>query len=404
MGLAMVLGLVCALGLTLLPGGAAAAGKGKKVCHTLTAMSRNLYLGADLTPALQATSINGAVDAAFGIEQQVHATKFPSVRAALLANEVKKIRPDVLGVQEGAWWRTAPYNLSAVGSPSATQTDPAGGDFLTNLLSKLNKGNGKGKKSASAAKKKSGAVRYRLAASNNEFDFELPINKGSGGLGPCIADASQCHNERLTMRDAIFVKKGVKVSNVTSGHFNVLLRVLVGGALPVNVTRGWVAADVKVHGRTFHVVDTHLEAFDSNANNTGSDTNTYPKGGIREAQAKQLVAPGGPTTSKFPTILIGDLNSDVPAHGDQVTPGDTLAYQAVLNGGFLEKSPSIPPFGCCIADPNLVSTSTANVTHRVDHIMSNSNKVRFQKGGLTHSYNGLWSSDHFGLWSTLLVK
>jgi endonuclease/exonuclease/phosphatase family metal-dependent hydrolase len=402
MGLAMVLGLICALVLTLLPGAASAAGKGKKVGHTLTAMSRNIYLGADLSPALEATTVDSAIDAGGQIVNQVHATKFPSVRAALLAGEIRKVRPDVLGIQEGAWWRMAtPASLTPAisGHPVASQTDPLGGDFLSDLLSQVNKGNGKGKKSASAAKKKkSGAVRYRIAASNDEFDFELPVNNGSGGL------AAADHNERLTMRDAIFVKKGVKVSNVTSGHYNVLLQVKLANALPVNVTRGWVAADVKVHGRTFHVVDTHLEAFDSNATNTGSDGQTYPKGGIREAQAKQLVAPGGPTTSRFPTILIGDLNSDVPAHGDQVTPGDTLAYQAVLNGGFLEKSPPIPPFGCCIQDSNLVNPSMAGITHRVDHIMSNSNKVKFQKGGLTSTYNGLWSSDHFGLWSTLLVK
>jgi hypothetical protein len=394
MGLAMVLGLICALGLTLLPGAADAAGKGKKVGHTLTAMSRNLYLGADLSPALEATTLPDAINAGGQIVNQVHATKFPSVRAALLAGEIRKVRPDVLGIQEGAWWRTGPTDFSAVTSPKATTTDPEGGDFLTDLLSQLNKG--KGKKSAAVSKKKSGAVRYRIAASNDEFDQELPVNDGAGGPVQ--------HDERLTMRDAIFVKKGVKVSNVTSGHYNVLLHVTVGGVLGINVTRGWVTADVKVHGRTFHVVDTHLEAFDSNATNTGSDGQTYPKGGIREAQAKQLVAPGGPTSSKFPTILIGDLNSDVPAHGDQVTPGDTLAYQAVLNGGFLEKSPAIPPFGCCIQDPNLVNPSTAGITHRVDHIMSNSNKVKFQRGGLTSTYNGLWSSDHFGLWSTLLVK
>ena len=59
----------------------------------------------------------------------------------------------------------------------------------------------------------------------------------------------------------------------------------------IDVTRGWAAADVKVHGRKVHVVDSHLEAFDSQASNTGSDGQTYPKGAIREAQAKQLVAP-----------------------------------------------------------------------------------------------------------------
>jgi endonuclease/exonuclease/phosphatase family metal-dependent hydrolase len=401
MRLAMVLGLVCALGLALLPGAASAAAKGKKVGHTLIAMSRNLYLGADLSPALQATTIDGAIDAGGQINNQVHATKFPTVRAALLGNEIRKVLPDVVGIQEGAWWRMAtPASLTPAltGHPVATQTDPAGGDFLTDLVNAIN--TSKGGKSASASKKKKAkAPRYRLAASNDEFDFELPVNSGTGGL------AAADHNERLTMRDAIIVKKGVKVSNVTSGHYNVLLQVKLANALPVNVTRGWVAADVKVHGRTFHVVDTHLEAFDSGAANTGSNGQTYPKGGIRQAQAQELVAPGGPTTSRFPTILIGDLNSNFPVTGDQVFPGDALAYQAVLAGGFQERSATPPPFSCCIQDPNLASPSTAGVSHKVDHIMSNSNKVRFQKGGITSTYaNGLWSSDHFGVFSTLLIK
>ena len=55
----------------------------------------------------------------------MHRTKFPSVRAALLAKEILKVKPDVVGLQEAAWWRTGPYDLSAVtGGPKATQTDP----------------------------------------------------------------------------------------------------------------------------------------------------------------------------------------------------------------------------------------------------------------------------------------
>jgi hypothetical protein len=397
----MAAGLVFALSLALLPGTADA--KGKKTGHRLTVMTRNLYLGADLTPALQATSIDGAVNAAFQIEQQVHATKFPSVRAALLAKEIQKQKPDIVGLQEAAWWRTEPFDLTAVtGGPKATQTDPAGGDFLTDLLTKLNAKSGKkGKKGSASAAKKSSSLQYRIAVVKPEFDFELPVNQGTGGLGVCPA---QCHNERLTMRDAILVRKGVKTSKATSGTFNTLLRVKVGGVLNVDVTRGWAAVDAKVNGRKVHVVDSHLEAFDSDATNTGSDGQTYPKGGIREAQARQLVAPGGPASTK-PTLLIGDFNSDVPAHGDQVTPGDTLAYQALLSGGFSERALTPPPFGCCIQDSNLTDPSTAGITHRVDHIMSNSNKVRFKNGALTTTYaNGLWSSDHFGLASQLLIK
>lgn len=400
MGTAMVLGLIAALCLVLLPG--AAEAKGKKSGHQLTMMTRNLYLGADLSPALEAGSVGAAVDAAYQIEQQVHRTKFPSVRAAELAAEIKKQKPDIVGLQEGAWWRTGPYDLSAVTSgPKATQTDPAGGDFLTDLLNQLNASGGK-KSGATSAKKKKPKLQYRIAVVKPEFDFELPVNQGSGGLGVCPA---QCHNERLTMRDAILVKKGVKTSKPTSGTFNTLLRVKVGGVINVDVTRGWAAVDAKVNGKKVHVVDSHLEAFDSAASNTGSDGQTYPKGGIREAQAKQLIAPGGPTTSKLPTLLVGDFNSDFPVHGDQVDPGDALAYRALLAGGWSERALRPPPFGCCLQDPNLNDPSTAGITHRVDHIMSNSKKIKFKKGGLTTTYaKGLHSSDHFGLWSRLQVK
>jgi endonuclease/exonuclease/phosphatase family metal-dependent hydrolase len=393
----VAVGLVCALGLAQHTGVAQAKGNAKKTGHQLTVMSRNLYLGADLTPALQATSVDGAIDAAGQIVNQVHATKFPSVRAALLAAEIKKQKPDVVGLQEGAWWRTAtPASLTPIlsGAPTASQTDPLGGDFITDLLTQLNKGAGrkKGKKGAT--------LRYKVAVVKTEFDIEMPVNGGSGGL------AAATHNERLTMRDAILVRQGagITTSNPTSGTFSTLLQVKLAGALPINVTRGWAAIDIRVHGRKFHVVDTHFEAFDGQAGNTGSDGATYPKGGIRQAQARQLVGSGGPA-SRSNTIVIGDLNSDSPVHGDQVSPGDALAYQAVLGAGFKEVSPKVPPFGCCVEDPNLANPSKAGITHRVDHILSNTKKVRFESGALTHTYaHGLWSSDHYGLASTLLIK
>jgi endonuclease/exonuclease/phosphatase family metal-dependent hydrolase len=397
-GVAAVLGLVAVLGLALLPGVADAKGKGKKKGHQLSVMTRNLYLGADLSPALQANNINQAVDAAYIIEQQVHATQFPTVRAALLAKEIRKKKPDVVGLQEAAWWRTGPYDLSAVtGGPKATQTDPLGGDFLTELLGKLNK---KGKKKGKKGKK---PIRYKIASVEQEFDFELPVNQGSGGLGACPA---QCHNERLTMRDAILVRKGagIKISNAQGGHFNTLLRVKVGGVLNVDVTRGWTAVNVKKSGRKVHVVDSHLEAFDSQPSNKASDGMTYPKGGIREAQAKELVGPTGPATSKLPTLLIGDFNSDYPVNGDQVFPGDALAYLALLSGGFSERALTPPPFGCCIQDANLTNPSTAGITHRVDHIMADTKKIKFKKGAITSTFNGLWSSDHFGVFSQLRIK
>ena len=402
-GLGLVLGLMAVLVLALLPGVADAAGKKKAKGTKLTVMSRNLYLGADLTPALQANTIDQAINAGGEIVNQVHATKFPSVRAASIAAEIKKRKPDIVGLQEAALWRTGPVNLAAsLGTPVATQVDPQGGDFLADLLSAVNSGS---KKAAKKGKKKKG-VRYTLAVVKPEFDFELPVNDDGNGNGLSGAD----HNERLTMRDAILVRKGVgvKFSGATTGTFDTLLRVtLAGGVRTVDVTRGWAALNVKARGRNLHVVDAHLEAFDSQGSNTTNQGTTLGRGDIRAAQAAQLVTPqpnGAVRAGKIPTILIGDMNSD----DDTVQPnGDRNAYAALVAGGFTERS-TANPLGCCLNDPFLVGgpNSINDFDHQVDHVLANRSKVKFVKGFVDGRapVNGLYPSDHAALTSVLKIK
>jgi hypothetical protein len=329
----------------------------------------------------------------------VHATKFPSVRAASLAAEIKKRKPDIVGLQEAAWWRTAPTDpFAALNGPTATQTDPAGGDFVTDLLNAIN---AKGKK-AKKGKKKKAPVRYVLANVKPEFDFELPVNDDGQGTGLAGAD----HNERLTMRDAILVRKGagIKFNHPTSGTFHTLLRELVGGAVTVDVTRGWNAIDVKARGKSFHFVDTHLEAFDSSGSNNTNQGTSLGKGDIRAAQASELVGPGGAANSTRPVILLGDMNSD----DDTVQPnGDRNAYAALTAGGFTERS-TANPLGCCLNDPFLVGgpNSINDFDHQVDHILANTNKIRFVRGFVDGRapVNGLYPSDHAGLTSVLKIK
>ena len=396
--IAVVLGLTAALALALLPGAAAAAAKKKSKVAKLTVMSRNLYLGADLTPALQANNVDQAVNAGGEIVNQVHATKFPSVRAASIAAEIKKRKPDIVGLQEAALWRTGPVNLAAaLGSPVATQVDPLGGDFLTDLLGALNTG---GKK-----KKGKKPLRYKLAVVKPEFDFELPVNDDGNGNGLAGAD----HNERLTMRDAILVRKGVvKFSKPNTGTFDTLLReTLAGGVRTVDVTRGFATINVKVRGRSLHVVDAHLEAFDSQGNNPTNQGTTLGRGDVRAAQARQLVTPmpnGAIRAGKIPTILIGDMNSD----DDTVQPnGDRNAYMALTAGGFSERS-TANPLSCCLNDPFLVGgpNSINDFDHQVDHVLTNRGRVKFVKGFVDGRapVNGLFPSDHAALTSVLKIK
>jgi endonuclease/exonuclease/phosphatase family metal-dependent hydrolase len=404
MGLGLVLGLIATLLLTMLPGVADAAtkkGKGTK----LTVMSRNLYLGADLTPALTAPPAQFFTRAG-EVVNQVHATRFPSIRAASLAAEIKKRKPDIVGLQEAALWRMGPEDLSAapppVGTgPKATQVDPAGGDFIADLLAKLNKGKKKkGKKGSAtvAAKRKKPALRYVLAVVKPEFDFETPVDLNGDGTND--------RNERLTMRDAILVRKGVgiKFKNPTSGTFNTLLRVNVAGLVNVDVTRGWTAIDVKARGRSFHFVNTHLEAFDSSGSNTTNQGTTLGRGDIRAAQASQLVGPGGTANSRRPVILLGDMNSDDDTVANN---GDRNAYNALLAGGFTERS-TANPLSCCLNDPFLVGgpNSINDFDHQVDHVLANKGKIKFVKGFVNGRapVNGLYPSDHAALTSVLRIK
>jgi Endonuclease/Exonuclease/phosphatase family len=392
------------LALTLLaPAADAAKGKGKKNVN-IKVMTRNLYLGADLGPALAAGTPAGFVSANGEILRQVDRTNFP-VRAKALAAEIKQRDPDLVGMQEVALWRTAPPSFDPIANgPSATTVRY---DFLQNLLTELNSGKCKKPKKGASKKAKAKANakcdRYRVAVVKDEFDFEAPadLDDDPATGGPTLGGEI---NGRLTMRDAIIVrnKSGVKTSKPISGTFPTLLRVIAGGAVEIDVTRGWTALDARVRGsKPFRFVNLHHEAFDSAPSNDTNQGTSVPQGGVREAQAKSLVAAGGPANSSLPVILLGDLNSDDDTVGND---GDVLAYNALVAAGFRPVDTS-NPMSCCLSDPELVGGSLADFDHHIDHVMTDSKAIRFKRGFVTGRapVNGFWPSDHNGVTSELLV-
>ncbi len=211
-------------------------------------MTRNIYLGADLTPAIEAKGVGAFTEATGEILRQVTANDFP-VRAKGLAKEILEKEPDLVGLQEVAEWRTGPPSLETLLGGSKPHAETVRYDYLTELLAQLNKGK----------------KRYRAAVVNPEFDFEAPADEnGVPGDGPNSLIANAEINARLTMRDVILAKVGdeVKTSNPRTGHFKSLYSEEISGA-KVIVTRGWASVDAIVNGSTpFHFVDTHLESFD----------------------------------------------------------------------------------------------------------------------------------------------
>jgi endonuclease/exonuclease/phosphatase family metal-dependent hydrolase len=381
---ALILAALAATLLAALLGAGSAAAKPKQAKPApagteLKVMTRNIYLGADLGPAIAAKSREEFVEATGAILRQVTENNFP-VRAKGLAKEIISKEPDLVGLQEVAEWRTGPPSLEALLGGHPPNATTVRYDYLAELLAALNKGK----------------KRYRAVDVNPEFDFEAPGDEnGIPGDGPNSLIKNAEINGRLTMRDVILAKvgAGVVVSHPQKGHFKNLLVEEVSG-VPVTVTRGWVAIDVSVRGsQAFRFVDTHLESFDPST--------TVPS--TRALQAKELVAPGGPATSSLPVILVGDLNSDVAT---EVQPGDGQAYAALLKAGMVERS-TPKPLGCCLETALLPvgdGGAASQFNHKVDHIMTRDPKeVALVNSSVTgrSPNNGYWDSDHAGLFSTL---
>lgn len=346
----------------------------KKERGQVSTMTRNLYLGADLGPAINSTGAVDFISKNGQILRDVDTNNMP-VRARGLAAEIKQKSPDLVGLQEVALWRTGEASLDPPTSGNYTASDVRV-DNLAELMKQLNKGK----------------KRYRVVKIQDQFDFEAPADldadpgTGAATLGGEI-------NGRLTMRDAILAKvgAGIKVKSTNSANFETIYQPVISG-IPVSVDRGWVSADVKVRKSPwFRFVDTHLEAFGE------------PQ--IREAQAKELIAPGGPLRSgKLPAVLVGDLNSD----DNTVKGDDRLAYNALKAGGLVDRSTE-KPMSCCLKSSFLTEDQggRSDFDHHIDHIMTNKpNRVKRLNSSVTglKPVNGYWNSDHAGVFSQLRIR
>ena len=89
---------------------AASAAKKKDKDPTLKVMTRNIYLGGNIFLPIGAPDRATFESKTQELWNQIQFTNFPA-RAKLLANEVKKTKPDLIGLQEVAIWRRSPNGV-----------------------------------------------------------------------------------------------------------------------------------------------------------------------------------------------------------------------------------------------------------------------------------------------------
>ncbi len=354
-------------------------------------MSRNIYLGADIFPVLEAANDPNPLAVPLAVTevfQAVQYTNFPE-RAEALADEIYRHRPHVIGLQEVSIWRTQVPGDFLAGNPSQAETVVY--DYLQILLAEL-------------AERE---LDYTVAISTENADLELPFIAGfaEDGQTPIFGDV------RLTDRDVILVKNSNRVSysNPYGANFSVNGITSVGG-VDLEFTRGYNMIDVNVRGADYRFVNTHLEV-------GGSE----PFKSLQAVQMNELMQVIAATTpSDMPTILLGDFNSspeDQPFVSTSGIPGlDGLPlvppYLQAVGTGYLDlwlsKRKPRDGYTCCF--DALVSDEEAQLTSRIDHIFLAPNgrevkKLKAKRVGQSNAdmtdTSSLYPSDHAGVFGKI---
>ena len=376
-------GLVAAPLVVSAPADAGKPGRpGNPPAKPVTVMTRNLYLGADINRPVTAALAEAAKPTStpqsvlVALANATHVTRAIvddtdfTVRAGLLADEIAATEPDLIGLQEVAWWRHGPLEVQKVGEANATETDY---DFLQILLDAL----------------EARGVAYQAVSIAPRADVEAPSFTGTGSL--------DARDVRLTMRDVVLmhVEDGLRVLDEGQAVYDVNLEVALLGNT-IKFDRGYQWVDVRSGAQRFRFVNSHFEAFSSD---------------IAYAQAAQLL--GEATAADTTTVFVCDCNSD-PLNSSikpQDTRPHTAAYELITGaGGFKDEwlrwAPAAQGWTSGLSET--VDDATGDdFDHRIDMVFARTasgQALAVDRGQVTGTdvsskdpATGLWPSDHGGV-------
>jgi len=344
----------------------------KKDGGKIKVMTQNLYLGADLFPAVEASAqgTTAFLLAAAKVYQEAMASDFET-RAAAFAKTVKAKDPDIIGLQEVSNWITA---RNSDGPALQSQ------DFLK-IVKKALKAEGLAYK----------VVGVSDNANLGPFPYIDPASSCGepGGLLPSTWPCSIS----LKDRDVILVNtrsKGLtyKKKSVKSGKYTAQQEFTIAGQV-ISFGRGWVYADMAYKGAKFRFANTHLEVGEESAS-------------IQEKQGKQfvkLVQKGAKTV-----IATGDFNTD--AYGQYSPKTYKILTKSYFKDAWQRKRDG-KGLTCC-QNAALSNPISENET-RIDLVLTHG-KVK-SKGSVNRNVTPfretpapLWESDHGGVVSRLKVR
>jgi endonuclease/exonuclease/phosphatase family metal-dependent hydrolase len=345
--------------------------------HRVRVLSQNMYVGASLGILLGAKSFTDLITTAIPtFSNNVLATKADE-RAAAMAAEIAKQRPDFVALHE-AWI------LTTVGFKM---------DLLTSVLEAL----------------KALGQPYALVTGGTVTKEDLDLTL----LGV---------NFRLTNRSAILMRTDVDISFMGNPVSN-LFPTAITGILPpplsqVSIHGGYVSVDAVVRGQPLRFVAVHL----------------IPNAGTIVQHATELLQLAADTTT-LPLVFGGDFNTTADDPKNLSSILSFQVYQTLINqrpngdAGLTDAwkllHPNQPGFTCC-QDPKLRNTrsnldlppcppgspvpppgSTATTCpHRIDLILFRGlagvdNMKVFGDLPPDRTPSGLWPSDHAGIVATL---
>ena len=321
----------------------------------LRVMTRNLYLGADLGPALRAADTPAFLAAVAGIYAAKEATDF-AVRAEAIADEIRITAPDVVGLQEVSQW-----------VPSGANTELPQ-DFLEILEEAL-------------AER---GLDYAVASvSDNAVIGPVPL------ISPCASPTVGACLLTFKDRDVILVNeetRRLQWENPMSGTYQdqLFFTPPLPGASPVSFRRGWTSIDGRFRGRSFHFVNTHLE------------TSIAPD--VQLAQAQELLA--GPAFGRGADLVVGDMNS---AADGSTTPTYRLLTARLRDAWRVRHG--APGYTCC-QQPTLTNP-TSQLSRRIDLILVRGARPVTARvvGNVPFAATPpLWASDHAGVVAALQLR